>query len=159
MEMSRTNRHNSILDLAVMSKNAVMFDVAIACVEQDLTSPEVSIVTKLAMSILSIFRKLLPITCIPCLLRNVFMVVWPRCRTTTDWTHGISLTSHGVLLSCFLRQPTDTFVYQNVLNFPCDCGWRQWGISFVTMWLGGDTTYESGYRWLFFAYHRGVQRR
>ena len=51
MEMSRTNRQNSILDLAVMSKNAVMFDAAIACVEQDLTSQEVSIVTRLARSI------------------------------------------------------------------------------------------------------------
>ena len=82
--MSRTNNLNSILDLAVMSKNAVMFDAAIACVEQDLSLQEVSILTRLAKSIRSIFWKLLPITRIPCLLRTGFMVVWPRCRTTTD---------------------------------------------------------------------------
>ena len=55
MEHSRTNRQNSILDLAVMSKNAVMLDAAIACVAQDLSPQEVSIVTRLAKSIKSIF--------------------------------------------------------------------------------------------------------
>ena len=61
MELSRNNDQNSILDLAVMSKNAVIFDAAIACVAQDLTSQEVSIVTRLAKWIKSIFWKLLPI--------------------------------------------------------------------------------------------------
>ena len=82
--MSRINSQNSILDLAVMSKNAVMFDAVVACVEQDLSPQEVSIVTRLARSISNTFWKHFHIICIPCLLRTEFMVVWLRCRTTTD---------------------------------------------------------------------------
>ena len=82
--MSRTNDQNSILDLAVMSKNAVMFDAAIACVEQDLSPQEVSIVTRLTRSISNTFWKHFQIIRILRLLRSEFMVVWLRCRTTTD---------------------------------------------------------------------------
>jgi len=51
MEMSRTNDQRSLLHSAVMSKNSVIFDAAVACVEHDLSPPEVNIVTRLAKSI------------------------------------------------------------------------------------------------------------
>ena len=66
--MSRTNDQKSLLHSAVVSKNAVMFDAVVACVEQDLSPQEVSIVTRLAKSISNTFSKYFHIIRIPRLL-------------------------------------------------------------------------------------------
>jgi len=43
--MSKDYSQNSLLALAVSSKSVIMFDVIMACLEQDLSSDEVSRVT------------------------------------------------------------------------------------------------------------------
>ena len=82
--MSRTNDQRSLLHSAVMSKNAVVFDAVVACVEHDLSPPEVSIVTRPAKSISNIFREHFRITGITCLRRTDFVGVLPHRRTTAD---------------------------------------------------------------------------
>ena len=81
--MSRTNDQRSLLHSAVISKNAVVFDAAVACVENDLSPPEVSMVTRPVKSISNIFGEHFHIAEFICLLRTDFMVVWSQCRTTT----------------------------------------------------------------------------
>jgi len=43
--MLKDDSQNSLLGLAVLSKSVVMFDAIIACLEQDLSSDEVSRLT------------------------------------------------------------------------------------------------------------------
>lgn len=49
MERSKDNYQQSLLASAVSSKNAVMFDAVMACLEQDLGSNEVSLVVNMAL--------------------------------------------------------------------------------------------------------------
>ena len=81
--MSRTNDQRSLLHSAVISKNAVVFDAAVACVENDLSAPEVSMVTRPVKSISNTFGEHFHIAEFISLLRTDFMVEWSQCRTTT----------------------------------------------------------------------------
>ena len=75
MVMSKSKDHKSLLHSAVVSRNAVMFYAAVACVEQDLSPQEVSIiVSRLAKSISKKLWKHFHIIRILCFLRAGFMV-------------------------------------------------------------------------------------
>ena len=130
MVMSKSNDHKSLLHSAVVSRNAVMFDAAVACVEHDLSPQEVSIVTRLAKSISKTLWKHSHIIRIPCLFRTGFMV-----RVSYHYRLNARCIPHKPRGTIFLFPTTTGLSYSisTYLRFDLGPFSRDWGVPFMAL--------------------------